>query len=117
MVNGTSCDQKPKKDIEVFKEDIKESNADLQQKAKQTSEQIKTIITEDWEIFKSAAEKTIQTTEDELKKLRWEIAKTTEEKEKLIQELDHLKEKNKVLKIAYFTPSAYKVKNELDITD
>jgi hypothetical protein len=41
------CGEISKKNLEVFKEDIKESNTDLQQKAKQTSEEIKTIITED----------------------------------------------------------------------
>ena len=95
----TSCGQASKQDAKSVKEDLKELNNDLKQGAKDTSEEIKTSVTSDWQKFKTSSETAIENTEHKIKELREKIAVANKkEKEKLTKELDKLEQKNKELK-------------------
>jgi hypothetical protein len=95
----TSCGKKSKQDAKNVKEDVKELNKDLKEGAIHTAEEIKIAVTEEWEKFKTASEKTIQNTEDKIKNLRERIAKANKnQREKLNRRLDSLEQKNINLK-------------------
>lgn len=95
----TSCGEASKKDAQHVKEDLEELNKDLKQGAQNTSEELKTRVTAEWEQFKIASEKTIQNTENEIKNLRDKIKKTNKKEIEMLNiELDKLEQKNIILK-------------------
>ena len=57
-----SCGEASKKDAKSVKEDVKELNKDLVRGAKDTREEIKTIVKADWENFKTTSETAIEST-------------------------------------------------------
>lgn len=95
----TSCGEKSKQDATEVKEDIIELNKDLTRGALNTAEEIKTVITQEWDKFKTASEKAIENTEKEIRGLREKISKTNKkERKKLTKKLDELEQRHIVLK-------------------
>ena len=95
----TSCGEKSKQEAKEVKDDVKELNKNLKEGAKNTAEEIKMVVREDWEKFKSASENTIQNTEKEIKSLRDRISKISKKEQlKLTEQLDELEQMNIVLK-------------------
>ena len=95
----TGCGEKTKQDATEVKEDLKEFNKDLFQGTKDTAEEIKIAITEDWKKFKTASENAIEKTEKDIKILRERIKKNNKKEHiKLTKKLDELEQKNIILK-------------------
>lgn len=94
-----SCGEKSKKDAKKVKEDVVELNQDLTRGAIHAAEEIKTVIKQEWEKFKTASESTIENTEKEIRNLRKKISKDNkEERIKLTKKLDELEQRYLVLK-------------------
>jgi hypothetical protein len=95
----TGCGEKSKQDATKVKDDLKELNKDLKQGAKDSAEDIKITITEDWVKFKTASESAIENTEKNIKNLRERITKTDKkERKKLNIQLDELEQRHIILK-------------------
>ncbi|WP_152971468.1 hypothetical protein [Lacinutrix algicola] len=95
----TSCGETSKQDAKAVKQDTKELSKDLRQGAADTSKEIKTKVSSEWQKFKAESETTIENSEKEIKVLREKIAKASKsEKEKWTKQLDNLEQKNNELK-------------------